>query len=203
MSPLSAPRLFDDGNFIRASINSAITEKLIHYVGDVSAVRNAVSEYFKSVHLWFPVVSELSYYERLTNVFERPCAGYSLLSLSMVLITTMPPVEDTLDSFTSLYILVKSSIAVVEAANINSLEVVQARLLVSLFESGHGMPAAFISITAAVRGAVALGLNETIKTPSGELPATYPKLEEGLRVWWGVVMLDRYSYFFQSISSLS
>jgi hypothetical protein len=109
-----------------------------------------------------------------------------------MLITATPPVKETLDSFTSLYILVKSSIAIVEAANINSLEIVQSRLLVSLFEFGHGMPAAFISIAATVRAAVAIGLNETIKDPCKDVSADCSKLEEGLRVWWGIVMLDRF-----------
>jgi hypothetical protein len=168
-----------------------ITEKLKQSVGDISGVRNAATRYFSSIHVWFPILSELSYYERLTRAFENPCAEYSLLSLTLLLITTTPPVTETLDSFTSLYILVKSSIAIVEAANINSLEIVQSRLLVSLFEFGHGMPAAFISIAATVRAAVAIRLNETIKTPCIDVSADCSKLEEGLRVWWGIVMLDR------------
>jgi hypothetical protein len=168
-----------------------ITDKLKTSIGDVSAIRNAATKYYKSIHVWFPILSELSYYERLPNVFAKPCAEYSLLSLSMMLIITTPPAKETLDSFTSLYILVKSSIAIVEAANINSLEVVQARLLVSLFEFGHGMPAAFISIAATVRAAVAIGLNQTIKFPCTDVSANCARLEEGLRVWWGIVMLDR------------
>jgi hypothetical protein len=130
-----------------------ITEKLKHSTGDISAVRNAAKKYFSSIHIWFPILSELSYYERLASVFEKPCAEYSLLSLSMMLITTKPPVKENLDSFTSLYILVKSSIAIV---------------------------------------AVAIGLNQTIKRPCTDVSADCSKREEGLRVWWGIVMLDRY-----------
>jgi hypothetical protein len=191
-SPFSSPRLFDDGSLIRSSINNMITEKLKHSVGDISAVRNAAKKYFSSIHVWFPILSELSYYERLASIFEKPCAEYSLLSLSMMLITTKPPVKENLDSFTTLYILVKSSIAIVEAANINSLEIVQSRLLVSLFEASHGMSAAFISIASTVRAAVAIGLNQTIKRPCTDVSADCSKREEGLRVWWGIVMLDRY-----------
>ena len=191
-SPLSSPRLFDDGSLLRPTVNIMITEKLKQLVGDISGVRNSATKYFSSIHVWFPILSELSYYERLTSVFEKPCAEYSLLSLSLLLITTTPPVKETLDSFTSFYVLVKSSIAIVEATNINSLEIVQSRLLVSLFEFGHGMPAAFISIAATVRAAVAIGLNETIKTPCTDISADCSKLEEGLRVWWGIVMLDRF-----------
>jgi hypothetical protein len=191
ISPLSSPRLFDHGSFIRTNVNNMITDKLKSLAGDISAIRSTATKYFNSIHVWFPILSELSYYERLTGVFVQPGAEYSVLSLSMMLIITTPPEKDTLDSFTSLYILVKSSIAIVEAANINSLEIVQSRLLVSLFEFGHGMPAAFISIAATVRAAVAIGLNETIKSPCTDVSANCSKLEEGLRVWWGIVMVDR------------
>lgn len=161
-------------------------------VGDVSAVRYAAVKYFKSIHVYFPIISELSFYERLAGTFEEPCAKFSLLSLSLALVTTVPPGKDKLETFTSLYILVKSSIGIVEAANINSLEIVQARVLVSLFEFGHGMPAAFISIAATVRAAVAIGLNQTIEKPCTDVSTPCSQLEEGLRVWWGIVMLDRY-----------
>jgi len=160
-------------------------------VGDVSSVRNAAVTYFRTIHVYFPILSELSYYERMTGTFDNPSAEYSLLSLSLALITSVPPGEDNLDSFASRYIQVKSSIGIVEAANINSLEIVQARLLVSLFEFGHGMLAAFISIAATVRAAVAIGLNQTIKNPCTNVSTSCAKTEEALRVWWAIVMLDR------------
>lgn len=146
--------------------------------------------YFGTIHLWFPIISETLYYERLPNTFVRPCVGHSLLSLSMALINTIPPEKDKPDTLSPLYVLLKSSIAIVEAANINSLEVVQARLLVSLFEVGHGISAAFISLAATVRAAVSLGINQTIYHTSSLKPE-----EDGLRVWWAIVMLDRYGIF--------
>lgn len=88
-------------------------------------------------------------------------------------------------NFDALYTLLKISIARLEAADINSIEVVQARLLVTSFEVGHGLNAAYISIAALARAAAAIGLNETVNAPSS------PVCEEGLRVWWGIVMLDR------------
>jgi hypothetical protein len=133
-------------------------------------------------------VSESLFYERLPTTFLKPRADLSLLSLSIALITRIPAEEDS-DFMSSLYTLVKGSIAIIEAANINSLETVQARFLVSLFESGHGIPAAYLSIAATARAAALLGINRTINDPCS------PSSEEGLRVWWGIVMLDRYFKF--------
>ena len=54
----------------------------------------------------------------------------------MALLNTIPAEKDEPDTLTPLYVLLKSSIAVVEAAGINSLEVVQARLLVLCLKLG-------------------------------------------------------------------
>lgn len=179
--PLSPASTFYNAKFLQSSISMAVTENLSRVVGDLFALRKVAERYFSSIHLWFPILSELSFDERLSRAFSGPCAEFSLLSLSLALITTIPPEDEARDSFSSLYMLVKSSIAVVEAANIHTLKVVQARLLVSLFEAGHDIePAAYISIAATARAAAAIGLNK-----GNEMS------EEGSRVWWGIVMLDR------------
>ncbi len=169
----------------------AVTESLSRALGDLSEVHKVATRYFKSVHLWFPILSDTSYHGRLPSIFSHPCAKFSLLTLSLALITTIPPETESWESFRPLYMLVKSSIAVVEATNVHSLEIVQARLLVALFETGHGIePAAYISIASTARAAAAIGLNQE--------PDSYPeewvarrKHEERSRVWWGIVMLDR------------
>jgi hypothetical protein len=174
---------------MEASVSNAVTDQLSNGVGDVSAVRNIAVKYFKTMHLWFPILSDISFYEGLSNVFLQPRADYSLLTLSIALISTMPSDEKEMSS---LYFLVKNSIGIVEASNINSLEVVQARTLVSLFEVGHGLdPAAFISLAATARAAAAVGLNRTIENRCSGSVDVLSKSEQGLRVWWGIVLLDR------------
>lgn len=148
------------------------------------------SRYFTTIHRWLPVVSESLFYERLPNTFTKPRADISLLSLSMALITTIPS-EQVSKSMLALYTLVKSSTAIVEAANVNTVEVVQARLLVSLFEYGHGMPAAYISLGATARAAAAIKINGTVDDPCS------PSSNEGLKLWWGIVMLDRWIFSLQ------
>lgn len=189
---ISSPPSFDSGAFLKSSVNIAITEKLALAVGDVSAVRAVASRYFNSIHLWFPVLLETDYYERVPSMFSQPRAEYSLLSLSMALVVIVPPEKEIWESFSSLYMLVKSSIAIVEAADIHSLEVVQARLLVSLFEVGHAIePAAFMSLATTARAAVAIGLNQKLDVTGSANKEVYSKAEQGLRVWWGIVMVDR------------
>lgn len=76
----------------------------------------------------------------------------------MALITSMPSSNEIP---LSLYTTVKTSIAILKATNIHSLALVQSRLLVSLFEVGHGFDTtAYISIGATARAAAAIGLNQ-------------------------------------------
>ncbi|PVH84039.1 hypothetical protein DL98DRAFT_585060 [Cadophora sp. DSE1049] len=193
--PGSSPSSFDSGAFLQSSVNIAITEKLALAVGDVSEVRLMATKFFNSIQLWFPVLAENRFYERLPNTFTQPCAKYSLLSLSMALVVSIPVENVTRESFSSLYMLVKSSIAIVEAANIHSLEVVQSRLLMCLFEVGHAIePAAFISLGTTARAGVAIGLNRKSDIAGWTGKESYPMTEVGLRVWWGIVMIDRYDF---------
>lgn len=163
----------------KLGIHEAITENLAKAVGELSDIRIVAARYFNTVHLWLPVISETLYYERLPSIFTNPLGDWSLLNLALALICTVPP-DDTR---TELYFLLKSSISLVEAADINSLEVVQARLLVCVYEVGHGMSAAYISIAATARAAVELGINERTGGICDEVEA---------RLWWGIVMVDRY-----------
>ncbi|KAK0114129.1 hypothetical protein ONS95_013631 [Cadophora gregata] len=111
----------------------------------------------------------------------------------MALAVSLPVESVTRESFSSLYILLKSSIAVVEAANIHSLEVVQSRLLMCLFEVGHAIePTASISLGTTARAAVAIGLKQTLDCLGSTSQEAYSITEVCLRVWWGIVMLDRW-----------
>ena len=183
------PSLFSPVNFLHAEIHHEITYQLSRAVEDISGLRAVAKAYFSGIHCWLPIVPENRFYECLPTIFSSPRAEQGLLCLSMALVTLLPPAKDdptAKEKFDTLYTLLKTFIGMLEAMNIISLVVVQARLLVTLFEIGHGIDAAYISIAALARAAASLGINDTVNAP------TSPKSEEELRVWWGVVMLDRY-----------
>lgn len=193
---VNSPIFLDQGGCpFESDVATTITAQLSHALGDLGdlkVVQETAQKYFASIHLWYPTISEDSFYERLPNTFSQPSAAYSLLILGMGLITTIPILDEPLPP---LYTIVKSLIAVAEASNIHSIEVVQTRLLVSLFEVGHGLEtAAFISLASTARAAAAIGLNETIYPQCKDTDTVLSVLsdsEEGMRVWWGIVMLDR------------
>ncbi|KAJ5923073.1 hypothetical protein N7516_010776 [Penicillium verrucosum] len=72
----------------------------------------------------------------------------------------------------------------------NSLEMLQSRLLLTVFEIGHAIyPSAYISTAANMRAAASLGINATCKNLRFRDPW---KVEEARQTWRGIVITDRY-----------
>ncbi|TVY84644.1 hypothetical protein LSUE1_G000521 [Lachnellula suecica] len=116
-----------------------------------------------------------------------------LFSLSIMLLQAEPPSSTGNEAcdFKELYLFIKGSIASTEALGINSLLVVQSRIMVTLFEVAHGFyPAAYISIGATVRAANALrtypGTDSSTLHQDGK-----DKREELSLTWGGIMVLDR------------
>ena len=73
-----------------------------------------------------------------------------------------------------------------------SLLVLQAGLLIALYEVGHGIyPAAFLSVGACARYAQALGIKSN-GSMSAKRVLSLVEVEEHRRVWWAIVILDRF-----------
>ena len=169
----------------------AIATEAAKILGSVEEVNVLAGRYFETIYRRMPIVSKGYFYERLPFVFTKPKADFVALCLGIHLITQYPtPPIQSMQS--SLYVLVKNTISLLESAGFLSLEVVQARLLVSFYEMGHGIhPAASISIGACARTARALGLNKKrFQRVEGD-HAVKLRAEEEKRVWWAVLILDR------------
>ena len=79
----------------------------------------------------------------------------------------------------------------VEGSSVFSVPVLQAGVLLALYEIGHAIyPAAFLSVGACARYGHALGIN-----CSGSLQTrrvlTLVEVEERRKTWWAIVILDR------------
>lgn len=97
------------------------------------------------------------------------------------------------DPKTELYRNAKSFYREVEALNDFTLRLVQALLLIALYELGHGIcPAAYLTIGSLATIGHAMGLHKPT-TPQMLPPAeTAMEEEERKRWWWCVVILERF-----------
>jgi len=97
---------------------------------------------------------------------------------------------------TAAYLASKHLYLELEIQGILSLQVLQAGILIALFELGHAIfPSAAVSVEACVRFGYDLGINWDAKFPEKK-PFEWADREEQNRVWWAVVILDRCVYLF-------
>lgn len=90
-----------------------------------------------------------------------------------------------------LYLAAKNLHASMETRGIFTLEVLQAAMLIAVYELGHAIyPSAYLSVGACARYATALGVNEKINAGI-TWPLTRLELEEKRRAWWAILILDR------------
>lgn len=131
-------------------ISVAITNRVFAFVSSESDLWDHMARYFNTVHTWLPVISQDRYYRRLSSFSDGQNPGFSVLTLTIILISTVPQTSGS-----SLYLSIKRFIAVLDGMGINSLDLLQARLLVTVFEVGHGyFQAGNISIGAVARAAM-------------------------------------------------
>ena len=157
---------------------------------------NAVSAYHRSIEPWFPIAFDLQCRVQLT--WEETSLDVTVLCLSIVLLATNPlPTASTdcngeISEFETLYLQTKSSLAIAEGLGINTYALVQARLLITLLEIGHGInPAAYVSIGGTLRALDAREAHskEGSLQPYGADGAV--SHEETVLTWCGVLVLDR------------
>lgn len=160
-------------------------------LGSSTELRQMIEHYFETVQTYFPIISKIRLYQHLSNPMHEPGADMALLFLAMKLITSEVP--EAAPPRTQLYQDVKSFLSYIEGQNGYSIQLIQSLLLVSLYELGHSIyPAAYMSIGHAARLGHVLGIHERGAPQMLPRPNTWTEQEERRRVWWGVIILDRF-----------
>ncbi|KAE8392889.1 hypothetical protein BDV23DRAFT_170548 [Aspergillus alliaceus] len=189
-SELSTQAYYLDSD-LWSSFNSTTHGKDIPIPEDVSTalgthadMDSAISHYFETVHVWMPIISKI----RLERVIQQTQgamkADVSLLLLCMKLVCGVTP---------QLYTAAKRFSRELEMGGLYTLRIVQAGVLLSVYEMGHAIfPAAFGTIGNCARQGVALGIHNKLASQLIGKPRGWVDWEERHRVWWMIVILDRY-----------
>jgi hypothetical protein len=166
----------------------SVPPHILHLLGDLGEIRFAAGRFFEHIHQWMPFISKKRFYDMYLQPAFHTRPDVVLLLLALKLITTFPQAGAN-GSRTPLYYAVRHFYVEVEAAF--SILVLQAGVLVALYELGHGIyPAAYLSIGTCARYAHALGINVGRTVPTRRV-LTFVEVEERRRVWWAIVVLDR------------
>lgn len=187
-----AERFLDPDVFSRAhltviNVEVPVTDDIAQLVGSVMDIQATSAQFFKSVHTWMPIISKPHFCANLLNRLTYQRAELFLLVLSMKLCCARQKTWNT-----PLYETVKLLHFKIETSGVLSVLVLQAAILIALYELGHAVyPAAFLSLGSCARYATALGIDKTVLLSTAG-KTHWIEEEERRRIWWAILVLDRY-----------
>lgn len=192
VSDLLAARFLDPDIFYQMrleipKVDMAVTKAVATLVGSIFDIQTAANVFFNTVHTWMPIISKKLFSLNLLNRLSHRRAELFLLTLSMKLCSCRVKTPRT-----ALYRVTKQLYVDMESSGILSIQVLQAAVLITLYELGHAIyPAALLSAGHCARYAVALGIDKTA-TSHNTVKLPWIEEEENRRVWWSIVILDRF-----------
>lgn len=145
-------------------------QEVLDILGDVVSIQNVIGEYFSTIHTFLPFISKKRLTQNMVNPLWEAGPDLALLFLCMKLITSHPQEGEA--SQTILYFAARRFIGHLEDSGLVSILVLQAKVLVCLYEIGHAIyPTAWISAGACARYGVMLGINGSKDFPQLVAPA--------------------------------
>ena len=185
-------------------IHQFVCRSLAQVIGDRPTIETVVKFYFQSVNSWFTIIEKASFDEHLQQMWLEPSAEVGLLLLCMLLIIRTPDESFGPTMQNSLYFSVKSTFSVVESKVPLSVPLLQARLLIALYELVHLMPQqAYMSIGSCIQMCRAFGWLEEAFWAADRQQLRAAELKLYSILWWAVSFLDRLdSSFFHVHPSL-
>jgi Fungal specific transcription factor domain len=171
-----------------AEIPRAITSIRPELEALTNDIREQAKVYFSTIHPWIPFLSKKSFNERLLSPFAPRSTDITLLFACIKLVCSAPNDESVCSDA---YVTVKNSLLEAEIAGVFSVRILQAWILLCIYEFGHAVyPSAYLSIGVCARYAVALGI--TLKGTNSQMQTNHwIETEERARALWAVVILDR------------
>ncbi|KAK2630098.1 hypothetical protein QTJ16_000918 [Diplocarpon rosae] len=164
------------------------TQVLNIIISNGDGVPSITSTYFRTIDVWLPVISADCCIQRLERITQDNNVELAGLLLCMFLVTRPPGNDsDVRDMQTALYYETKTLYTFLVSSGKSSIEIIQAGLLLGLYEIGHG-------ITEASQITMAVCLRMAMKMKAVQFrnnSANIQNTEFG-RLWWGIVTLDRY-----------
>lgn len=148
-----------------------------------------MKHHFETTHEWFPIVSRNRLTRQLALRLPIVVADLTALLFAMQLLSG-PDTEES----RGVYQAVKTVLAMCEQLNCMSTHQLTAQILIATYEMSRGMfPVAYLTIGHCSRICYALGLHDKKKATQlfGGCD-TWTESEQRRRLWWAVIILDRY-----------
>jgi hypothetical protein len=192
---LIAPRIFRQARLELPRLEEPIPLDVAALIGDATSIRRIAAKFFQTVHTWMPIISKRVFFTHLLNPLARRQSELNLLAVCMLLCSSTATDHDReRGAKTVLYQIAKRYYFEIEVAGALSVHVLQAAVLIALYEVGHAIyPAAYLTVGACARYGALLGIDKLGLDLMGDSlgPLPWIEVEERRRVWWAILLLDR------------
>jgi hypothetical protein len=174
-------------------VSIAVPNDMVHVLIDEyeqpQGMERLVFRYFDAVHSWMPVIGKIRMKRVLHRCGDSLQADTAFLLCCMKLLLHIPQSSARPETL-PMYRVIKSFNLELEIAGLLSLIVIQGEILIAVYELGHGIyPAAYTTVAQCARHAISLGIHNQ---ESPQFLRHWVDWEERIRVWWFILMLDRY-----------
>lgn len=155
--------------------------------------QNAALNYFLFDHPWYPIISRTQMIEGLLVMQSELRAEFADMLLCVYLMTQLSSRASVCgEELQQLYHTVKGMHYVLLSTGRSSIEVVQAGLLIALFEYTQGLHgSAYSSIGACARMGHLLNFHKSLSPVSVSSPRSAVVVESERKLWWGIIILER------------
>jgi hypothetical protein len=162
------------------------------------SVEDVITSYFCGVHAFIPIISRPGFRDQITNYAAPPSGPFSVLLLSICLITyhpaSAPHAPQSLDRET-LFLATKTIFAQAQAIFPPSLPLIQAGTIIAVYEYAHcKLNDAITSICVCARMGQAARIHLAKPAQQGKY-TSYQHVEEHVEdeynTWWQIIILER------------
>jgi len=173
-------------------IHSFSCRCLSDILGHRQGIEHVAASYFSGVNTWFTVIERASFDVSLEEMWSKPSAETAVLVLCMRLIIRTPISNSVAGMGDSLYLSAKTMLNLVQSKVALSVPLLQAELLVAMYEFSHSMPQqAYMTVGRCFQITKAFGWHYE-PFWSDERQALVPReLKLCSILWWAVVYIDR------------
>ncbi|KAK4218260.1 hypothetical protein QBC37DRAFT_369207 [Rhypophila decipiens] len=172
-------------------IHSYVFRTLLEVAESRQGVENVTQAYFRDVNTWFSVVPQGLFERQLDEMWMNPSAETAVLVLCMRLIIR-PPTANPLSGMADRhYLSTKTMLSIVQSKVPMSTALLQAELLVALYEFRHSMPQqAYMSAGNCFQMSRAFGWHNKSFWALGPQSPGPRELKLCSILWWAIVYVD-------------
>lgn len=172
-------------------VHHFFSRSLVQILGDRTTTESMVNYYFGTINSWFTIIEKMSFEDRLARMWTEPSAEVGLLALCMSLVVRTPAEGSTSSMQTGLYHSVKTLCSLVMAKVPLSISILQANLLVCLYELAHFMPQqAYLTLGTCATIVRAFGWVEESFWGQDQWIARARELKLCSILWWSMAFLE-------------